>query len=432
MKKKRVLWISLGLLAAILLTILAFVLYYLFILKNTLRDITTTESPEKILGVYVRQEDEAVSVADTAGYTYGVSWNEPDRNETEMLLNRLEELWGSPPDTVAFPDIFALTDGLRDGTIGALILNEAYKDTLAETEGYEWTKDGLRRLEVFAFEQEEEAHEKPEVPDTIPDTVILYISGIDTYGGLSARSRSDVNILVAANTRTKDILMVATPRDFYVDFAASKGQKDKLTHAGIYGVGASMDALERLYTIQIPYYLRINFSGFIDVIDALGGVDVYSDYDFSVKNIKDYHKGYNHLTGLEALAFARERYSFPQGDYQRAKNQMEVIKAVINACTSPAVLKNFRSVMNAIGGSFETNMPEGQILDLVKMQMADEKPWNITTYTTNGTSAYKPTYSMPGRNLYVILPNAASVEEAKALLSGILTAEQPSALSGSS
>ena len=135
---------------------------------------------------------------------------------------------------------------------------------------------------------------------------------------------------------------------------------------------------------------------------------------------------------MEALAFARERYSFPQGDYQRAKNQMEVIKAVINACTSPAVLKNFRSVMNAIGGSFETNMPEGQILDLVKMQMADEKPWNITTYTTNGTSAYKPTYSMPGRNLYVILPNAASVEEAKALLSGILTAEQPSALSGSS
>ena len=116
---------------------------------------------------------------------------------------------------------------------------------------------------------------------------MLYISGIDTYGGLSARSRSDVNILVAANTKTKEILMVATPRDFYVDFAVTKGQKDKLTHAGIYGVGASIDALQRLYSIDIPYYLRINFSGFIDVIDALGGVDVYSEYDFSVKDLKD-------------------------------------------------------------------------------------------------------------------------------------------------
>lgn len=255
-----------------------------------------------------------------------------------------------------------------------------------------------------------------EIPAEIPASFVLYISGIDTYGGLSARSRSDVNILMAVNTTDKKILMLATPRDFYVDFAASKGQKDKLTHAGIYGVSASMDALERLYTIKIPYYLRINFSGFIQVIDALGGVDVYSDYDFTVKNIRDYHKGYNHLTGLEALAFARERYSFANGDYQRAKNQMEVIRAVIDACTSPAFLKNYRSVMKAIGGSFETNMPEDQITALAKMQLSDNREWNMDTFTADGTSAYKPTYSMPGRNLYVILPNSESVQKAKALL----------------
>ena len=310
MKKKRALWITLGLLTVILLTFLAFVLYYLMIFRNTLKDITTAEGTEIVLAVYVRQEDEAASVVDTAGYTYGVSWNDTDRDVTETLLNRLEELLGNPPAVTEFPDMFALADGLRDESIGALILNEAYKDTLAETEGFEWTQDGLRKLESFSFKQEEEIHEKPEVPASIPETIMLYISGIDTYGGLSARSRSDVNILVAANTKTKEILMVATPRDFYVDFAVTKGQKDKLTHAGIYGVGASIDALQRLYSIDIPYYLRINFSGFIDVIDALGGVDVYSDYDFSVKDIKDYHKGYNRLTGLEALAFARERYSF--------------------------------------------------------------------------------------------------------------------------
>ena len=153
----------------------------------------------------------------------------------------------------------------------------------------------------------------------------MYLSGIDTYGGISARSRSDVNILAVVNTRTKNILLLSTPRDYYVDFEATGGAKDKLTHAGIYGVEQSMDALERLYDIDIDYYLRINFTGFVDIIDALGGVDVYSDYDFTVQNIKEYHKGYNHLDGLEALAFARERYSFADGDYQRARNQMEVI-----------------------------------------------------------------------------------------------------------
>lgn len=423
MKKKRALWITVGSLSVILLTILSFVLYYFIILKNTVKDIATPEESKTILAVYVRQDDDAAVVADTAGYAYGVSWNDADTGATETLLGQLGQLFGSPPSVSEFPDVFALADSLQNGTTGAIILNEAYLGTLAETDGYQWTANGLRKLESFGFEQDGETDTKPEVPAAIPETIVLYVSGIDTYGGLSARSRSDVNILVAANTKTKNLLMIATPRDFYVDFAASKGQKDKLTHAGIYGVNASIDAVERLYSIDIPYYLRLNFSGFIDVIDALGGVDVYSDYDFSVENIKDYHKGFNHLNGLEALAFARERYSFPQGDYQRAKNQMEVIKAVINACASPAILKNFHSVMNALSGSIETNMPENQIMDLMKMQITDKKPWNITTYTAYGASAYMPTYSMPGRDLYVILPDTASLEEAKTLLSGFLASE---------
>ena len=423
MKRKQVLWISLGALAIILLIILSFALYYFLVLKNALKDITTPEGSKIILAVYVRQEDKATAVADTADYDYGVSWNEADTDATEKMLDQLEQLLGSSLSVTEFSSVFALTDGLHEGNVDAIILNEAYLDILVETEGYEWTADSLRKLESFGFEPEGETENGPEVPASVPETVLLYISGIDTYGGLSARSRSDVNILLAANTKTKNILMVATPRDFYVDFAASKGQKDKLTHAGIYGIRASVDAIERLYSIDIPYYMRLNFSSFIHVIDALGGVNVYSDYDFTVKNIKDYHKGYNRLTGLEALAFARERYSFPQGDYQRAKNQMEVIKAVINACTSPAILKNFHSVMNAIAESIETNMPQDQIMDLVKMQMADRKSWTITTHTSDGTSAYRPTYSMPGRNLYVILPNPTAVEKAKALLNGILAAE---------
>ncbi len=213
------------------------------------------------------------------------------------------------------------------------------------------------------------------VPKNIPDSFVMYLSGIDTYGNVGKRSRSDVNILAIVNTETKKVLLLSTPRDAYVEYLATQGAKDKLTHAGIYGVEASMDALERLYDVGIDYYVKINFTGFIEVVDALGGIEVHSDYDFSVGTLKDYKKGYNKLNGIEALAFARERYSFPEGDYQRAKNQMEVIKAVVKKCASSSMLANYGSVMDALAGSFETNMPNAQIAALVRMQLSDHAQW---------------------------------------------------------
>ena len=149
---------------------------------------------------------------------------------------------------------------------------------------------------------------------------------------------------------------------------------------------------------------------------------MYSEYDFTVENIREYHRGINQLTGLEALAFARERYSFPSGDYQRAKNQMEVIRAVVQKCASPAILKNYRSVMEAIAGNVETNMPQDQILSLVRAQLASGGEWGISTQTVSGTSAYRETYSMPGHELYVILPDPQSVEAAKNSLQAVRSA----------
>ena len=188
---------------------------------------------------------------------------------------------------------------------------------------------------------------------------------------------------------------------------------DKLTHAGIYGVEASVDALETLYGVDIAYYLRMNFTGFVEVIDALGGVSVYSDREFTVENIRTYQQGYNQLTGIEALAFARERMSFPEGDYQRAKNQMEVIRAVVEKASTPAVLGGFSSLLQAVEGNFETNLPQDQVLALASAMGGD---WQVETYTASGYSAYRETYSMPGQELYVILPDQASVEQAAALL----------------
>lgn len=254
------------------------------------------------------------------------------------------------------------------------------------------------------------------VPKNIPDSFVMYLSGIDTYGSVAKRSRSDVNILAVVNTEAKEVLLLSTPRDAYVEYSATQGTKDKLTHAGIYGVEASMDALKRLYDVEIDYYVKINFTGFMEVVDALGGIEVYSDYDFSVGTLKDYKKGYNKLNGIEALAFARERYSFPEGDYQRAKNQMEVIRAVVKKCVSSSMLVNYGSVMEALAGSFETNMPNEQIAALVRMQLSDRAQWEIISYTAEGTNTQAQTYSMPGQKLDVIQLSEESIAMAKQLI----------------
>lgn len=420
-KKKWISYVVIGLVAAILLTAVGLAVYYIVIGKKTLEQVTTPEEPKVVFSVYVLTEDSAESIQDTQGYPYGISSSDAQLEAMEETLSRLEETLGKVPALTTYENLFTLVDGLQVQESRAIILNEAYVQSIAEADGYAWVADGIRRIESFVLQDVEESNtaEEMDVPENIPESFVLYISGIDTFGGLAVRSRSDVNILMTVNTQSKEILMLATPRDYYVEFSRTEGSKDKLAHAGIFGVEASIDALERLYEIDIDYYLRLNFTGFVDIIDALGGVEVYSEHDFTVKNIRDYHKGYNQLTGLEALAFARERLSFPTGDYQRVKNQMEVIKAVITKCTSPAILKNYRSVMNAIGESFETNMPEDQILSLIRMQLFDNKDWSFSTFTVDGTSAFRPTYTAPGMNLYVILPSTDAVRQAREMMEKI-------------
>lgn len=386
-------------------------LYYVRIAGKALDEITDQDESQTVFSVYVRTEDSAEKIKDTKEYTFGISVNAADNITYAQAAERLEDLLKAKPRAREYENPFELIEALKKEKVQAVVFNEAYLSSLTEVEEYEWAKEGIRRIASFAWKQEK----GPEAAETseLPEKFVVYISGIDTYGDVSARSRSDVNILAVVNRETKKILMLATPRDFYVDFAATGGSKDKLTHAGIYGVEQSMDALERLYDIEIDYYVRMNFTGFVDLIDALGGVDVYSEYDFTVQNVRSYQKGWNHLSGIEALAFSRERYSFARGDYQRAANQMEVIRAVIQKAASPALLKNFRQTMDAVSGSFETNLPEKHLMELVKFQLLKKPKWQVETFTAQGTSSNEVTYSMPGQRLYVIFPDPASVAEAK-------------------
>ena len=258
---------------------------------------------------------------------------------------------------------------------------------------------------------------------------VVYLSGVDTRGELTEKARSDVNILAVVNPATKRVALINTPRDYYVDLAGTSS-KDKLTHAGLYGVETSMATLGNLYGVNVEHYIRINFAGFISIIDAVGGVDVYSDQAFTSVGSPGYYdpttfaEGWNHLDGKSALAFARERHAFASGDIQRGINQMKVIDAMVNKLKSPTVLMSFSKLMDAVSDCFVTSLSQEQISALVRMQLSDLANWDIQSYSVTGSSGKSSQcYSAKGQSLYVMKPDESSVAQAKELIASVLGGE---------
>ena len=258
---------------------------------------------------------------------------------------------------------------------------------------------------------------------------VVYLSGVDNRGELTEKARSDVNILAVVNPTTKRVALINTPRDYYVDLAGTDS-KDKLTHAGLYGVETSMATLGNLYGIPVDHYIRINFAGFISIIDAVGGVDVYSDQAFTSVGSPGYYdpttfaEGWNHLDGKSALAFARERHAFASGDIQRGINQMKVIDAMADKLKSPTVLMSFSKLMDAVSDCFVTSLSQEQISALVRMQLGDLANWDIESCSVTGSSGKSSQcYSAKGQSLYVMKPDESSVNKAKELIASVLGGE---------
>lgn len=239
----------------------------------------------------------------------------------------------------------------------------------------------------------------------------VYFSGIDTDGYITNVSRSDANTIATVNMYTHKILLTSIPRDYYV-VLHSKGAKDKLTHAGVYGIDETVSTVEDLLKIDINYYIRVNFTTLIDVVDTIDGVNVYSDYDFYAGGYS-FKKGYNNLDGKKALAFSRERKSFAGGDRQRIKNQQKVIEAIINkAISSETLLKKYPLMLQKLSYSFQTNISQDEISAIVKRQLNTMKGWTIETNSVDGTGTYLPTYSYGSQLLYVMIPDESTVQNA--------------------
>lgn len=340
-----------------------------------------------------------------------------DRANTDKALRELENQIGNSPVLQEFTGMGDMVQALFDGQVDAILFNESYRDLVNDE--FPDFDDDTRIVDTVTYETEVKISDKEETEskDVLSESFIIYFSGIDTYGDITARSRSDVNIMAIVNPTTHQILLVTTPRDYYVQVPAVGNELDKLTHAGIYGVDASIATLEQLYNIDINYYVRMNFTGFMNIVDALGGVEVYSSQSFTGEVYGYYFsKGYNTVNGEQALSFVRERHSFADGDTQRAKNQMEMIKAITKKIASPTILTSYTSLLNSLSNSFTTDIPSEKILELVKMQLSYGGGWDIESFSVYGKGARRTTYSMGNRSLYVALQDTPSIEKARSLM----------------
>ena len=249
----------------------------------------------------------------------------------------------------------------------------------------------------------------------------IYISGIDTYGPINSVSRSDVNIILTVNRDSKKILLTNTPRDAYVPIAdGGQNQKDKLTHAGIYGIDASIHSLENLYDININYYVRLNFTSFLKIIDTLGGVDIYNDQEFSAGS-NHFQIGNIHLDANQALAFVRERYSLSDGDRDRGRNQQKVIIAILKKIISVESLANYKDIINKIQDSLQTNMPMDEMINQINAHLESRGSYQINSQNLKGTGRMDlPSYAMPDSNLYMMEVSPSSLDSTKTAIKDVM------------
>ena len=282
---------------------------------------------------------------------------------------------------------------------------------------------------IYEFSIDVKTEDITKEVDITEDPFSIYVSGIDTYGSVSSVSRSDVNMIITVNPKTHKILITSIPRDYYVTLKGTEvvkfpdNAKDKLTHAGIYGIEASVATLENLLDIPINYYVKVNFTSLIDIVDALGGVNVYSKYSFTSQDGYYYNVGYNNVDGIKALSFVRERKSFSGGDRVRVENQAAMIEALINKAISPSIIMNYTSLLNALNGSFITNLDTNSITEFIKMQIDEMPSWEIENISLNGTDASDYTNSYGGTKLYVMYPDNETVINAQNKIDEILKEE---------
>ncbi len=413
-KKKFIRFLAI-LLSIILLLANAAMIFVYFKADAFFSKITNIEYETSNYSILVMKDSAYEKVSDLSNI--GIYNNELDKNYPLAVeeLNEKNKIYNEK-----YEGILALVTNLLENKVEAILINENYIDIINET-----TKDFKDKTKVLDTLSIKSIKEKKELEKEIKKlgNFNIYISGIDTYGEISTVSRSDVNIIATIDMKNNKILLTNTPRDYYVQLHGTTGDKDKLTHAGVYGIDMSMQTLEDLYDTDLDYYIRVNFNTLISVVDEIGGIDIYSDQAFTpYTNRKVYiNYGWNHLNGTEALAYSRERYAYMEGDRHRGQNQQQVIEAIIKKVTKSSDINTYFSLFNTLENSFQTNLSKKLINGFINLQIKNNYNWTIESIGVTGYDDGGYTYSYPGQYLYVMQPDYDSVENAKNKIKEIIS-----------
>lgn len=365
-------------------------------------------SQNEVYYVMVLEDSKYKKIKDLKGRDIGIYSSKNSENANEKLNKKIEN------NSKEYKNVVEMFEDLRDSKLDAVLINGSTRNLLDS----DLSDMDIDLKEIYKLSISIEKEDIVKVVDVTKKTFNIFVAGGDAYGSIDNVTNTDVNMIITVDPVNKKLLLTSIPRDYYVNLPSfGDNAYDKLTHAGYYGIEESVKAVENLLDIDINYYVKVNFSTIVGVIDAIGGVDVNSDYSFYEKAYGLYHykKGMNHLNGKQALAFARERKSFGDGDVQRVKNQQKVLTAIIKKVTSSATLvTNFSQILDSVENSFLTNMKSKDINKFVKMQLNDMSSWNIDSQNLVGTDLYtKDTYTFPNLELYVMKQEQKSINDAK-------------------
>ena len=401
-------------LGKILIVILTIILgggnWYLYHTGSAFRRMTGANKDLSVVSVVVHKDSPYYAISDLKDKEVGVI-SVGDKALLEETVAKMKVDMKADFHSKEYTSYKSYADDLLNGKVDAILLNESSRGLIED----HFSEFNRKTRIITQYTYEKEAKDISKGVDVLTKPFNVYITGIDTYGELVTVSRTDVNMIVSVNPNTHQILMLGIPRDYYVPQTCQNDQLDKLTHTGIFGVDCTIETMEHLMGIDINYYARVNFSSLINIVDALGGVEVESPFPFRSKFGYEYVEGINHLNGKEALGFARERKSLADGDSERSRNQMRLLQGIINKAISPAIITNYKDVLDAVSGSFQTNMSMDEMTAFVKAQLNSMKGWDIKQIQLTGTGATKFTPAN-GFDAYVMIPNEVSITDSRALI----------------
>lgn len=384
---------------------------------SVLGDLTYTAERRSDISLIVMQNSDLQDVSDITSDSV-LGYERVSTAEcTDHMLDDMSDKVASEPQRQEYESLNAEVNGLYNGEADIIILNESYRSLILD----EKPDFNEETRVIYSISYSEEQKNISRKIDVSSDPFLVMITGIDTYGEIDTVSRSDVNILAVVNPVTGKILLVSIPRDYYVpiiagtqSMAGKSGSMDKLTHSGLFGAECTVRTVENLFDTEINYYVKVNFSGVVDIVDAIGGITVHSDYAFD-----EFKVGDNECNGEQALSFARNRYAFEDGDRQRGRNQMKVIEGIVNKVSGFSLDYDYMKLVDTVRGNVEMNFSDQEIKQLIQLQVTRHPAWSIETISVTGSDGNDYSYFY-GSNLYVMYPDEASVQSAKEKIQEVL------------